>query len=154
MQMTQLYVAHMTLRRCSLLTLIILMLNYKRLVNGWKLTLSLNAIKSKYMIFHHPQKILRFQLEINDTHIECVDNFNFLGLTINKQLNWKNHIDKLACKISRSIAIIRKSKQFVLQHVLVNQYNSLVLPYINYCLLSWGIQQDRILKKSNQNSDL
>ena len=98
------------------------------------------------MIFHHPQKIPRFQLEINDTPIECVDNFNFLGLTINKHLNWKNHIDKLACKISRSIGIIRKIKQFVPQHVLVNLYNSLVLPHINYCLLSWGIQQDRILK--------
>ena len=88
--------------------------------------LSLNANKSKYMIFHHPQKkIPRFQLEINDTPIECVDNFNFLGPTINKYLNWKNHIDKLACKISRSIGIMRKIKKFVLQHVLVNLYNSL-----------------------------
>ena len=89
--------------------------------------LSLNANKSKYMIFHHPQKFIpRFQLEINDTPIECVDNFNFLGLTINKHLNKKNHIDKLACKISRSCRIIRKIKQFVPQHVLVNLYNSLI----------------------------
>ena len=63
-----------------------------------------------YMIFHHLQKNPRFQLEINYTPIECVDNFNFLGLTINKHLNWKNHIDKLACKISRSIGIKRKIK--------------------------------------------
>ena len=37
MQITQIYVAHLTLPICSLLTLIILMLNYKILVNGWKL---------------------------------------------------------------------------------------------------------------------
>ena len=37
MQMIQLYVAHLTLPRCGLLTLIMLMLNYKRLVNGWEL---------------------------------------------------------------------------------------------------------------------
>ena len=30
----------------------------------------------------------------------------------------------------------------------MNLYNSLVLPHINYCLLSWGIQRDRIQKRA------
>ena len=50
--------------------------------------LSLNANKTKAMVFHMPQKnILTPQLQLAGTNIEFVDNFNFLGITINKHLN-------------------------------------------------------------------
>ena len=71
--------------------------------------LSLNVVKSKCMVFHHPlKKIPTLLLKINDIHIECVNNFDFLGLTINKYLNWKKHTNRIAGKISRIIGVIRK----------------------------------------------
>ena len=49
--------------------------------------LSLNANKTKFMIFHNYQKVMTDsdipQLEINNTPIERVTEFNFLGITIN-----------------------------------------------------------------------
>ena len=46
--------------------------------------LSLNISKTKYMIFHFPQRtvLLDLDLKINDTKIERVDEFNFLGLQV------------------------------------------------------------------------
>ena len=94
--------------------------------------LPLNVAKSKCMVFHHPLKKIPTLLKINDSRIECVNKFDFLGLTKNTHLNWKNHLDRTAGKPSREIGVIRKLKHFVPQYVLLTLYNSLMLPHINY----------------------
>ena len=77
------------------------------------------------MDFHQPlKKILTLLLKINDRHIECVNNFDFLGLTIDKHLNWKDLTDRIAGKISWVIGEIRKLKHFVKQYVLLTLYNT------------------------------
>ncbi len=49
------------------------------------------------MIFHTPQKkIKKLSLQINRIEIDRVTDFNFLGLMINENLNWKMHIEKVA----------------------------------------------------------
>ena len=45
--------------------------------------LALNVDKTKAMIFHMPQKkVEKPVLLVNGTVIECVNNFNFLGITL------------------------------------------------------------------------
>ena len=57
--------------------------------------LSLN--KSTYMIFHmHKKEIPSFSLKLGNTNIEKVDDFNYLGLTVDPNLNWKKHTEKVA----------------------------------------------------------
>ena len=61
--------------------------------------LSLNKEKSKYMIFHVPKKeIQTLTLKIDNINIEQVDEFNFLGLTLDTNLTWKKHVNKIANK--------------------------------------------------------
>ena len=109
--------------------------------------LSLNVNKSKYMIFHMPQKkIEKLHLIMNNTHIDMVSNFDFLGLTLNEHLNWKSHIDKISNKISRSIGIINRLKHSLPLKPKLLIYNSLILPYLNFGILSWGYKCERIIK--------
>ena len=57
--------------------------------------LSLNKSKSKYMTFQMPNKTtLTLSLKINNIDIEKVEEFNYLGLTIDTNLNWKKHTEK------------------------------------------------------------
>ena len=57
--------------------------------------LSLNKSKSKYMIFHVPNKDIQYlTLKIDNVIIEKVDEFSFLGLTVDTNLNWKRHSEK------------------------------------------------------------
>ena len=43
--------------------------------------LKLNTTKSKFIIFHMPQKRVKIPLiNINNVNIECVANFDFLGV--------------------------------------------------------------------------
>mgnify|MGYP000297251403 CR=1 FL=1 len=107
--------------------------------------LSLNENKTKFMIFHYPQKrVLIPEMEINNTVIECVENFNFLGIVIDKHLSWKDHIDKIASKLSQTTGVMNRIKEFLPTHILQTIYNSLVLPHLNYGILLWGHKSIRI----------
>ena len=57
--------------------------------------LSLNVDKKKFIIFHNNQKVIPTHdipcLVIDNTVVERVTEFNFLGLTINEFMNWSSH---------------------------------------------------------------
>ena len=99
------------------------------------------------MLFHQPQKRVTIpKLKINNTLIECVDEFNYLGLIINKHLKWNSHVNKIGNKISQTIGVINKLKHLIPQKTPLTIYNSLILPHNNYCILAWGHDSNRILK--------
>ena len=111
--------------------------------------LSLNVSKTKYMIFHHRQrKIDEFipDIRINDSPIEIVTDFNFLGLQIDQHLNWNAHIQKCSNKISRTLGVMNRLKRYLPTKILRVLYNSLILPHLQYAILSWGSKLSRLSK--------
>ncbi len=110
------------------------------LVNDWLKLNKLNVQKSKYIIFHIPKKKEDSpHLIIDGTIIERVSDFNFLGLTLDKNLNWKGHLNKTSNNISKSIGILNKIKRVIPLKTKILLYNSLILPHLNYGILAWGI---------------
>ena len=70
-------------------------------VNTWlKLNkLSLNAQKTKHMVFHRKQKhVIEINVQINGTKIERAESFNFLGIMLDENLTWKSHIEMVGKK--------------------------------------------------------
>jgi hypothetical protein len=109
--------------------------------------LALNEKKTKYMLFGMPQREIKsINLKIDEKQIEMVKQFNFLGLELDNNMNWSCHINKIATKISKSIGIMNKVKYILPQHILLMLYNTLILPHLNYCLLTWGTQTTRMFK--------
>ena len=103
--------------------------------------LSLNVKKTKAMVFHMPQtKIMLPILRINGTIVEFVDNFVFLGIKINKHLNWNHHNTDVANKIVKTVGIINTLKIYLPLNILRIIDNSLILPHLNYGILLWGHQ--------------
>ena len=73
--------------------------------------LSLNISKTKYMLYSMPQKQTpRMSIKIGTTCIEQVYNFNFLGIVLNSNLKWGNHINNVSNKCTRVIGILNKLK--------------------------------------------
>ena len=106
--------------------------------------LSLNTKKTKAMIFHMPQKqVTTPTVKIDETSIEFV---NYLGITIDKHLSWQDHINSIANKISKYIGIINKLKKYVSPKTLLLMYNSFILSSLNYGILVWGYNTDRLFK--------
>ena len=111
--------------------------------------LSLNIPKTKFMIFHHRQKRIDSiipNLIINNHQIERVTDFNFLGITLDEHLSWNKQIQKIANKISRNIGVLNRLKNFLPLFSLKLIYNSLILPHIQYGILSWGFKYERLFK--------
>ena len=111
--------------------------------------LSLNAKKTKMMVFHYHQKRisnLDLRLYINKTRIKQVKEFNFLGVVFDECMTWKNHIQKIAGKISVSVGTLSRLKRFLPMDVLKTIYNALILPHLNLGILLWGHNFTRIFK--------
>ena len=67
-----------------------------------------------------------------------VENFMFLGITINNKLNWNSHINKVTNKISKTVGILNKLRTFLPSGVLQTIYNTLILLHMIYGILAWG----------------
>ena len=120
-----------------------------QIINLWLKSnkLSLNCKKSKFIVFYKPpRKTVIPELLFDNEKICCVDEFNFLGLTITKHLSWKKHIDKISNKISKIIGVLNKLKFIIPDQILLTIYNSLILPHLNYCILAWGYDSKRLYK--------
>lgn len=68
-------------------------------VNEWLLAnkLSLNIIKTKFTIFREINtRKQNINLKINDTDLERVSTFKFLGLTLHENRSWSPHINDIS----------------------------------------------------------
>ena len=103
------------------------------------------------MIFRKPEKKVEIPvLHIGGENIDCVNNFNFLGIVLNHHLNWHSHTTKIANKICKIIGILNKLKHILPQQILSTIYTSLVTPHLNYGILLWGHEATRIYKHKLQ----
>ena len=62
------------------------------------------------MIFKKSIKITNnYKVYMNNHEISEVKSIKFLGVLIDNQLNWKNHLDHICTKVSKNIGIILKA---------------------------------------------
>ena len=122
--------------------------------------LSLNFGKTKYMIFHNKQdpktlkRIKKFRLNINKSNIKQVTEFKYLGIILDKDLNWKVHIDLLCTKLSKAAGMIYKLKGIAPISVIKMVYYSIVDSHLRYGITSYGSASstalDRLISIQNK----
>ena len=102
------------------------------------------------MLFHNYQKCINEtdipHLTINDTVIERVTEFEFLGLTIIEFMNWNSHPSKIPNKISRTLGVMNRLKCYFLFSALKLMYSSLILSHLQFAITSWGFEWERLSK--------
>ena len=112
--------------------------------------LSWNAHKTKFMIFHNYQKVMTDsdipQLEINNTAIERVTEFDFLWITINELMNWWSHSVTIANKICRTLGVMNFLKRYLPLSALKIMYDTLILSHIQFGITCWGFEWGRLAK--------
>jgi hypothetical protein len=110
--------------------------------------LSLNITKTKFMSFECPGtscRPIQLALKLDETSIDCVEHFNFLGLIIPKFLNWSLHTKHISLKISRATGRLNHLKYFLSKTILITIYHALITPHLNYQLVNWGYNNSDIL---------
>ena len=76
-------------------------------------------------------------IDILGHNIERVDQIEQLGVTIDDQLKWDKHVDKLCKKLSSALFSMRQVK-FLSKPSLPTIYRSLVESRLRYCNVVWG----------------
>ena len=74
---------------------------------------------------------------INNKAIE-VEEVKYLGIIIDSKLTFKNHINELKKKISRSIGVLYKLRPFVTSKILSSVYYTIIYPFLLYGITIWG----------------
>ena len=92
------------------------------------------------MVFKPRQKssICNIQISIDNQNIVKVKETNFLGLILDKNLNWKSEISHVANKVVNSIGIKSRCSFFLPKSSLRMLYYSLIYPYFYYCNIVWA----------------
>lgn len=87
-------------------------------------SLSLNVNKTQ---------IIEFRLNSLDN-----DNVKFLGLNLQSNVKWNNHINTICAKVAKGIFILRKLRSFVTADVLKTVYYAHIQSHLRYAILVWG----------------
>ena len=101
--------------------------------------LRLNVSKTKEMIVDFRQKSPPMApLTINDTDVEQVKSFRFLGSVINNTLTWDNQCRTLLGKARQRMFFLRKLKSFrVKKRILISFYRSIVESVLTSSITVW-----------------
>ena len=87
--------------------------------------------KDKLYDYGYPEN--QTDVIFDNTKLDRATKTEFLGVMIGENLTWKNHIDGITKTISRNICMISK-----LNFLFLNEYCTLILPYVNYGIFIWG----------------
>ena len=108
--------------------------------------LSLNVAKTKSMVISTKPKhaALKHQedqlcLSIHNNPLQVVQGTKHLGIYIDNTLDWKNHIQEITKKISRSLGLLKYAKRFLPLESLKDIYTSIIDPHFRYCCAVWGV---------------
>ena len=101
--------------------------------------LCLNVSKTCYQLYSKRSIEISPNIKINDAYISRECNVKFLGVTVDEQLSFKQHIDNVTRKIAVGIGCLYRGREVLERKDLKLLYNAIVLPHLTYCNLVWGI---------------
>ena len=115
--------------------------------------LTLNVEKSNFFLISSSQHNLSYQvnLSINDKSIIQKDYIKYLGVIVEKNLNWKHHIKHVNMKISKGIGILAKLRHFLPAQILRNLYLAFIAPHVKYGIINWGCTTTTVTKSIQRN---
>lgn len=110
--------------------------------------LSLNVAKTHAMLFSYNSgyRVEEVDIRIEGTRIEMVEKAKFLGIIIDRKLEWKDQIAHIARKTAKAVGILTHARKYLGQKSLITLYYALVYPHILYGILAWGKATQTTLK--------
>ena len=130
-----------------------------KLANKWlKLNkLSLNAGKTKLIFFHSIHKSLdheEISIKFNGVKLNPTDFVKYLGIFIDKHLNWNVQIVHLSNKLSQVNGILSKLRHNAPIDICLQVYYSLFYSHLTYGCNVWGLGSEENLKKMFKNNNI
>ena len=110
--------------------------------------LSLNLTKSVLIRFWREESEPAGNLNIHGLYIPEVDTTKFLGVHLDKNLKWDDHITQLVNKLNSNQYLLNISKKFLSETDLTKLYYAHIYSHIKYGITAWG----SMIRKSQLNN--
>ena len=112
--------------------------------------IQVNYPKSKFMIFSYGKTYNLEELAFGSSSISVTSEMKFLGIIIDRNLNFKSHTALISTKISKATGILFRLNNILPQPALKSLYDALIVPHMLYGLEIWysalQCNKDRIFK--------
>lgn len=106
--------------------------------------LKINLTKTNIIHFsQRAQHSSDIKLTYNNNNIDQVEYSKFLGLNIDKKLNWKKHIENMCKKISSLAYALYKLATTINVDALLTAYYGLIESSLRYGIIFWGNSTDK-----------
>ena len=121
-----------------------------KIVYGWlKINkIKINYEKSKFIIFSYGKKYNLSKIQFGNDSICSTENTKFLGIIIDKNLNFKSHTSHISNKISKIVGLLFRLNNVLPVEALTTLFSTLFVPHVLYGIEVWfGVLQsnnDRI----------
>ena len=119
--------------------------------------LKLNASKTQYVVFCTRQmqrQMPDVALSVGDAVVTPAASLKNLGVTMDRNLTWAQHVNEIAQKCNKIVFPLIKHSASLSQDVLVKLVETLVVPHLIYCASIWGglckNQRQRLQKVLNR----
>ena len=101
----------------------------------------LNVNKTKSMIFGSrircKDAFSSFEVSVCDQPITSVECHKLVGIYLDRNILWDNHINKLCQKLRSKLYLFNRIKHFLPHHARIQFFNGIVQPNIDYCASVW-----------------
>src|SRR6184192_1523418 len=88
---------------------------------------------------HNKLDFSQYPLRFKSEDIERVDNFKYLGIQLDSNMDFKLQKEQMDIKLSRAIGIIRRLRRQVNLRMFKLLINAYVYSYFDECLIIWAI---------------
>ncbi len=98
--------------------------------------LAMNLKKTKVMHFRHCRNIrnnVELNIALNGEVVESVQQFKYLGVTLDINLSFDAHIEILCGKVNSRNCLLRRVRNFVSKDLALSLYRALIEPHYRYC---------------------
>ena len=74
-----------------------------------------------------------YSLFLNDVRIEFLRSIKILGVTLDKNLSFKEHISDQLKKAYAKASALRRIRRFLPHDAMIKLYKAFILPHLEYC---------------------
>ena len=111
----------------------------RRLIDWFRSNkLTLNLDKSSLMVFSNTKFNGFNQISIDNVVIKRVSKCKLLGVIIDENLKWHQHVENLNMKMSSGRYAINSTKNYLPSFIKLRIYHSFVSSHLQYCIKVWG----------------
>ena len=105
--------------------------------------LSLNVRKTELLVLGSKQRLCRINDEninvhFNGTKLTRVRKCKHLGVIIDENLSWHDHVQHLEKKVNPGLYYLNKARSLIPSKTLVMPYKSIIVPHFDYFNVIWG----------------